>query len=79
MNKENIFAMMVIVFFAALFVVMLSYFFNIPWWACVLFVFLFLNLIILLGISKDLTNIKYVDLFDIKQDIAKIKNKAHNK
>lgn len=76
--NENIGGIIIIVFFSSLFVWGFSYFFGVPWWACVLFLFLFLNFIILMDISKSLFNIKYVDLSDIKRDIASIKNKSRN-
>lgn len=74
--KENIGGIIIIVFFSSLFVWVFSYFFGVPWWACVLFLFLFLNLIILKGVDDELTNIKQFYLSDIKQDINKLKSKC---
>lgn len=73
--NENIGGIIIIVFFSSLFVWVFSYFFGVPWWACVLFLFLLFNLIVLFGISQDLNDIKYVYLSDIKRSIEKIKDK----
>ena len=76
--KENIGGIIIIVFFSSVFVAIFSYFFDVPWWACVLFLFLLLNIFILFGIDSDLRDIKYVYLSDIKRDIEKIKSKSPN-
>lgn len=75
MIKENIGGFIMIFSVSFVFVAVFSYFFSVPWWACVLFLLMCFNIVILLDISSDLADIKYSRLSDIKQDIEKLKNK----